>query len=324
MRKGTGNRTTALRVAAALAGVGEVVLVDVASEDGGEWPADVPAPDVALGIHAFRSAEVLSSLGCPYAVIFGGTDVNEAEVFAKHPVRGPVMRAALEGAHACVAFSESVVAAGEALGLPMPGLMVIPPEVGVPEVDVEALEASAPALAALAPQSYALLLASFRSVKDPGFLLSAWRQAWKSGLTGGLELVVVGPVLDRAASSPGVLATGPGIVLHDCVSHGAAMALLANARVLLNTSHSEGLANAVLEAAALGIPLALRASASNTAYAADHPTVALFSDPNEAIAIVADLAGQPNESSMPAHAASGESREALAYCSLVRGIAGHG
>jgi glycosyltransferase involved in cell wall biosynthesis len=107
-----------------------------------------------------------------------------------------------------------------------------------------------------------------RRVKDPMFVLAAF-SAWSAAHSEGEEksrphLVIAGPELEadvvdqvkRAAT------TLPGVHYVGSISREQMVAAVAQSYAVVNSSESEGLSNAMLEAMAAGCPVFARSNAS--------------------------------------------------------------
>lgn len=97
----TGNSVTAERIAGSIGGF----TIDLAAV---ETPAALRKMlaehrvQLLFGVHAFRSGRLMLGCGVPYAIILGGTDMNE---HLRDPAKRKVMAAALAEARAIVSFN---------------------------------------------------------------------------------------------------------------------------------------------------------------------------------------------------------------------------
>jgi glycosyltransferase involved in cell wall biosynthesis len=263
--KATGNEVTAERHRAGLVALGhEVELARVALDDAASLRASAAAfaPDVAHLLHAYRSGRSwleanLSTL--PYVVTLTGTDINGG---IANPEDGPIIRRVLSAAGKIISQnrltvehlrSEFPTLAGKIAYLP-PGIVL-----GTAPSPVSRAE--------LAPLGSPLFLhpAGLRPVKGNRELLDLFDPLAAEGLP--FSVAFCGPALDPAYSADFFAAVSRrpwarylGIIPPDAIP-----ATLRQVDVVLNNSQSEGLANALLEAAALGVPMLVREIPGNVA-----------------------------------------------------------
>lgn len=289
----TGNAVTVGRIARGLAARGVLVRTWALSAGPREQLEDEVvgfAPDVVHAFHASTAGDVglglARRLGVPLVVTITGTDGN-ADLADSG--RGPTVRRALEGAAAVTVFHESMAArvrAGLAAG--PADLAVVPQSVVFPDGP----DAPAPPMAESGP--LVLLPAGIRAVKRPRLPLApleAVRAAHP-----GLTLLYVGPVLEPAEGDAlvGALAGRPWARYLGPVPHRAMPALLARADLVLNCSLAEGgMANAVLEALALGRAVLASDIEGNRSVIQDGVTGALYRSEAELAARAAHLLGDP-------------------------------
>jgi glycosyltransferase involved in cell wall biosynthesis len=252
-------------------------------------------PAVIHAFHAFRTGPTAVRLarraGVPLLVTATGTDVNQDLVDED---AAPIVRRVLDGAGAVSVFDESMVARiVEALPATEARLVVIPQSV--------AFEASPsghwPPIAALMRQPGPIILfpAGIRSVKRPAFPLeplAGLRDRYPT-----LELVYVGPIIDAAEGEAlrRLLSGYPWAQFLGAVPHNRMPALLELADVVLNCSLSEGgMANAVLEALALGRAVLAANIAGNRSLVEEGITGFLFSSAEELAAKADRLLQDPD------------------------------
>ena len=259
-----GNRTTVERIAAALAAQGDDVVPLTPAACSREA---VAAVDVLVLVHAVRcraAAEHARALARPYVLIFGGTDVNShLHVAEKRAVIETVVR----GAACCVAFTPDLA---ERVLAVLPDvrerILVVPQAVVVPRADEETAEDAAAAERLVGVDGATLLLvAGLRPVKDPLWAIRAARAA-------GARLAIVGPPLDAETHAAVVAACDEDIAYHGPQTRSVVVAAMRRARALLNSSLSEGMSCAVMEALALGCVVVARRNAGNEALLSDGVT----------------------------------------------------
>ncbi|KAK2170308.1 hypothetical protein LSH36_3g09021 [Paralvinella palmiformis] len=148
--------------------------------------------NAAIGLHAYHAGRWLRDLGCPYILMFGGTDLNECSTDV---VKLKVMTEAVERARFLVTFGENMVQQVDSL---WPGLSkdsrlkVIPQGISVGIVGE---------MASIHEQygipgdcKMLTMVGAIRPVKDQLYLLdtfNAWRQQTKTPV----YLTIIGPVV---------------------------------------------------------------------------------------------------------------------------------
>ncbi|KAL8594417.1 hypothetical protein ACOMHN_018125 [Nucella lapillus] len=211
--------------------------------------------DVLIGIHAFRTGRVLKDCTVPYILILGGTDVNE---FYRDDHHMTVMTEAVMRARCVVSFSESLQRKAQDLW----------DHQGIVDGNNRFLF---------------LLVGAIRPVKNPLYLIrcfSEWHQTFPKVL-----LLIVGPVSDEEyykkefqpalEKSAGAVTHIRGLTfeeVHSAMTHSFA---------LVNSSESEGMSLAILEAMQLKVPVLARNIPGNQAIVEDGRTGVLFSSPEE-------------------------------------------
>lgn len=220
-------------------------------------------PDVALLLHAYRTGkpwlETSGSVTIPSVVMLTGTDVNHG--LDKSEQSG-VIRATLEQARLIILQNPIIIAALAArfpdlvskLRYVSPGILL-----GRQPYPLRIRHAI--------PQGLTLFLlpAGLRPVKGVLEILTPFDQLAAEGAP--FLLAACGPVLDKdygdrflAAVQQRPWARYLGIVPPEAMAQA-----MRDADVVLNNSISEGLANSLLEAATLGIPILARNNPGNAA-----------------------------------------------------------
>lgn len=261
----SGNEVTAARHRAGLLARGDQVeLVRVVPGDAETLRRAVSifAPDLVHLLHAYRSGAPWLEAGLPsipYLVTLTGTDINHG---LTTPNEGPIIRRVLQGAARIVALNVQTV---QRLQDEIPALSgkiaFLPPGISL---------GSAPSpvkRAAMAPPGCVLFLhpAGIRPVKGNRELLDLCDPLLDAGLP--LRVAFCGPLLDADYGSDflAAVALRPWAHYLGIIPSAAMPATLRLADVVLNNSQSEGLPNALLEAAALGVPMLVREIPGNTA-----------------------------------------------------------
>jgi hypothetical protein len=282
-----GNAVTVTRIARGLRISGLDVRVWDAEATDAALLADAgrSRPQIVHAFHARRSGPrgraLAGASGAALVVTLTGTDVSDD---LASPARWPAVRDVLRAAAAVTVFHESVASVVRA-ALPElePRLSVVPQSV--------ALEApsSGGTTAAVSGDPCILFPAGIRPVKRPrlplGPLDALARQRPDT------RLWYVGPALDRQELERllQALEGRPWARYLGAVPHPAMPALLGEADIVLNCSASEGgMANAVLEALALGRAVLAADIPGNRSLVEDGVTGLLFGSGGE----LADHAGR--------------------------------
>jgi len=243
----------------------EVALERVALEDGERLreAAERFAPDVVHLLHAYRAGLPWLASGLaerfPFAVTLTGTDVHGG---LDQPVAGPVIREVLARAGAVLTQNPLTAEALQAGGTEFAS------RVRLLAQGIVLGRAPCPSLRdGWAPPGapFLLLPASIRPVKGNLELLALLDPVAGAGLDFALGLC--GPVLDEEYGRRllDAVASRPWARHLGVIPPEAMATALGQADVVLNNSQSEGLANALAEAAALGRPILARDIPGNAA-----------------------------------------------------------
>lgn len=267
-QRGRGNVVSTKRLVHGLTARG--VDVDVVALDEGLSPEEsisrviARRPEVLHGLHAWRTgplvvraAEAVRASGAStggasmprIAVSMTGTDINEdLQDSERAPVIGRVLRAA-DGIGVYHELDRERLA--EYIPDAAHRIVVIPP--GVERLDGPAWPRSR--LGVPDDAFVFLFLGGVRAVKNPLFAVKALAPVREN--YPNVHLVYAGPVLehDLGERLRDIARTTPWVHYIGTVPHDNVGGLLAAADVVLNTSHSEGLSNAVLEAMSTGKPI---------------------------------------------------------------------
>ena len=285
-----GNSITVTRIAGSLRERGLDVCVRPADDIGFAEGAAPGRPAVVHAFHAYRTgprgAAVAAASRVPLVITLTGTDVSDD---LRDAERGRVVRQSLREAAAVTVFHDSV--ASEVLSV-LPDLAsritVVPQSVVFPPKD-----ANSPA-PALTGEPCLLFPAGIRPVKRPLFPLDPLESLRREHP--GLALWYAGPSLDARETQrltqelsrrPWARNLGP-------VSHAVMPSLLSGADIVLNCSLSEGgMANAVLEAFALGRAVLASDIPGNRSLVEDGVTGLLFDSEAGLMRGAARLTGDP-------------------------------
>jgi len=342
---GTGNHTTCMRIAKALRSTMspekkqrnledvEIVVVPAMSEHAAEKVHKLVATGTVacmMGIHCVKSGQhLIKHPGIPFAIILGGTDINE---FASRSSKDQeTIVQCLEMAHEVVAFSDTLGDAAQQLCKKrLKAVSIIPQAVDVEEIKRFAETATAPpappatsvpvdkqercesssshettrAQADTCPSGRArvshtrakrhvfLLPASIRQVKDPLFLVEAFIAWSKEDPT--VALRIIGNPLDaKIVARLDAMTKGTAVEFLGLVSRANVMRMMRDCVAVLNTSKSEGQCGSILEAMALAkCPVLVRGIPGNLDIVAHNETGYIFDDPKGCVAIAKSLVAQ--------------------------------
>jgi hypothetical protein len=286
----TGNAVTARRIATHLAGSYRVTLVDAitASDRSLRVACIEQRIDVAIGVHAWFAGAPLRTLGVPYALVFGGTDLYEPV----HQLLQAQMARAVDSAARLLAFSAENRARAERSWPAIAGrVRLVPQAVALPEIPRGVSLRARLGLAA--SDVMALLPTGIRSVKDPLHAVDALA-AWHA-VNPRVHLVIAGAILepDYADRALAALRDRPGVHYVGVLPRAELCAAMREADVVLNTSASEGMCGTVLEAMALGTPVIARRNAGNASLVVHGRTGLLYDEPRELVGWIAALSRSP-------------------------------
>ncbi|XP_036132290.1 glycosyltransferase 1 domain-containing protein 1 [Molossus molossus] len=298
LRPHTGNAVTAQRVRDHLEAAGHVCLLRDAFDF--DSPAAVAALiqaeglEAALALHLYRGGRLLRGHGIPFGVVFGGTDLNEdVHQGEKNQVMGKV----LEEARFAVAFTEAMKAAAHR-HWPHAKSKIYVQSQGITTTPDAAFRWDAFLQGAGINQSadnlhLFLLICGLRPVKDPLYLVDAfseWHREEPSAY-----LVIVGPEVDPEFSREvrAKVQRSAGVRLVPEMRQGELHAVMKNCFALVNSSVSEGMSAAILEAMDLDVPVLARNIPGNAAVVRHGVTGLLFSDPQEFVQLAQRLIRDP-------------------------------
>ncbi|KAM6166409.1 glycosyltransferase 1 domain-containing protein 1 [Erethizon dorsatum] len=298
LRAHTGNAVTAERVRGHLEAAGHCCVLRDASDFAS--PSDVADLleaqhfEVALALHLYRGGRLLQGHGVPFGVIFGGTDVNED---ASQEEKKEAMGRALQEARFAVAFTESMKEmaltqwphAKDKIYVQSQGITTTPSATFDWNSFLQRAEIhqSADSLRVF------LLVCGLRRVKDPLYLLdvfSEWHQEEPN-----VYMVIVGPEVDPVFTREvrARVERARGVRLLGEMPQGDLHAALKSCSALVNSSVSEGMSAAILEAMDLEVPVLARNIPGNAAVVTHGVTGLLFADPQEFVRLARRLVSDP-------------------------------
>ncbi|XP_018587255.2 glycosyltransferase 1 domain-containing protein 1 [Scleropages formosus] len=293
----TGNCTTAQRIRGHVESAGHTcILRDVTNF---QSPGDVAVLlsretpfDGLLAIHLYKGGRLLLGSQVPYGIIFGGTDINED---VKDATKRAVMEQVLEGARFAVAFSTKMKEDAERLWPSSASKVHVQPQ-GImtnaaPGFCWSDFLRSAGVRDAGEDLRVFLLVCGLRRVKDPLYLVEAFSE-WHCEEP-SVVLVIIGPKMDPIFSVQveEKLRRAAGVFLAPERSREELHAALQRSFALVNSSISEGMSAAILEAMDLGVPVVVRDVPGNAAIVRHEETGLLYSSPQEFVSLSKRLLG---------------------------------
>ncbi|XP_051828573.1 glycosyltransferase 1 domain-containing protein 1 isoform X2 [Antechinus flavipes] len=298
LRPHTGNAVTAARIRDHLEAVGHTcILKDTLGFESSSAVTSLIVTEkceAALALHLYKGGRFLQGQKIPFGIIFGGTDINED---INHEEKSQVMGTVLEEARFAVAFTESMKemaltkwshAKGK-IYVQNQGVSTIPNVIFNWNTFLQSTEINQGA----DNLHIFLLICGLRRVKDPLYLVDAfseWHQEEPN-----VYMVILGPEVDpvftnevkaRVKRAAGVQLMGemPSEDLH---------AVVKNCFAVVNSSISEGMSAAVLEAMDLEVPVLARNIPGNAAIVKHEETGLLFSNPQEFVQLAKRLVNDP-------------------------------
>jgi glycosyltransferase involved in cell wall biosynthesis len=280
----SGNWATARRFQQGLEKIGHrVVTLEIKLQREASFQGKVVdfAPDVALLLHAYRSGkpwlENARDLMIPTVVMLTGTDVNHG---LDDPQQSDIIQAVIEQA-VFVILQNPIIATALSRNRPTLAtrLKTIPPGVilGHGIFDLRATLGVSQKLPLF------LMPAGLRPVKAAIGLLKIFDQLGARG--DPFHLAFCGPVLDEdyGRQFRAEIATRPWASYLGVIPPEAMAGAMRSADVIINNSISEGLANSLLEAATLGIPMLARNNPGNAALVRHDVNGLLYDDDNSCL-----------------------------------------
>lgn len=155
-------------------------------------------------------------------------------------------------------------------------LQLIPQSESEAEQDVTELEAAKAELG-LGKRPYIIFPASLRKVKDVGFALPQLNRIIEKY---GVDVLVLGPIIEPSYYES-LRQEFKGVKYVGTVSHQKLLALLRHSVCLINTSVSEGMSNAILEAQINRVLAVVRANDGNRHLVQHRLTGLLFTTADE-------------------------------------------
>ncbi|XP_037536630.1 glycosyltransferase 1 domain-containing protein 1 [Nematolebias whitei] len=272
----TGNHTTAERIRSYIESAGHTCEL----RDAGDFqsPAEVahlvsgtPPYEGALAIHVFKAGRLLLDVQVPFGVIFGGTDINED---VKDERKRVVMEQVLLKARFAVAFTDKLKEEAEQF-------LVCPSKKLHIRAQVATRMASSVRNERVDELHVFLLVCGLRRVKDPLYLVEVF-SGWHCQNLLNI-LVIIGPKIDPVltAEVEAVVKRTTGVYLAQERSRLELHAAMKSCFAVVNSSVSEGMSAAILEAMDLRVPVMARNIPGNAAVVQHEVTGLLYSSPQE-------------------------------------------
>ncbi|XP_074061425.1 glycosyltransferase 1 domain-containing protein 1 isoform X1 [Macrotis lagotis] len=298
LRAHTGNAVTATRIRDHLDAVGHTcILKDALDFESSSTLAsliDTEKFEAALALHLYRGGRLLQGQRIPFGIIFGGTDINE---YIKHGEKKQMMGTVLEEARFAVAFTESMKemaltkwphAKGK-VHVQNQGISTMPNVT----FNWNTFLQSAGINQRADNLHIFILICGLRRVKDPLYLVDAfseWHQEEPN-----VYMVIVGPEVDPVFTSEvkARVKRTAGVQLMGEMPREDLHAIVKNCFAVVNSSISEGMSAAILEAMDLEVPVLARNIPGNRAVVKHEETGLLFSHPQEFVQLAKRLVNDP-------------------------------
>ncbi|XP_053480045.1 glycosyltransferase 1 domain-containing protein 1 isoform X2 [Ictalurus furcatus] len=253
--------------------------------------------DAALAIHLFKGGRLLLDVGVPFGVVFGGTDINE-DVKDEH--KRSVMEEVLHRARFAVAFTEEMKQKAKTyldcdiaeVHVQAQGIETRPSSDFSWTDFLHTSEDSADGgcrlfgfvgvrLDRVDDLHVFLLVCGLRKVKDPLYLLKAFSE-WHTQ-NPLVILIIIGPKIDPVLSSEveECVKRSAGVFLAAERSQEELHAAMRKSFAVVNSSVSEGMSAAILEAMDLSVPVLARDIPGNAAVVRHEHSGLLYSSPEE-------------------------------------------
>ncbi|XP_054628605.1 glycosyltransferase 1 domain-containing protein 1 isoform X2 [Dunckerocampus dactyliophorus] len=265
----TGNHTTAERIRSYIESAGHICELRHAEEfqsssDVANMLSQNLEFDGALAIHLFKAGRLLLDIQVPFGIIFGGTDINEDVKVEK---KRAVMEKVLLKARFAVAFTDKLKEEAMLFLHSQSSKIYVQPQ-GISGEHVERLHVF-------------LLICGIRRIKDPLYLVESFSE-WHSENPQHV-LVIIGPRIDPVLTDAveAVVRRTAGVFLARQRSQPELHAAMKRCFAVVNSSISEGMSAAILEAMDLGLPVLARDIPGNTAVVQHEVTGLLYSSPQE-------------------------------------------
>uniref|UniRef100_F7D247 Glycosyltransferase 1 domain-containing protein 1 n=1 Tax=Xenopus tropicalis TaxID=8364 RepID=F7D247_XENTR len=256
--------------------------------------------NAGLIIQLYKAGRFLMGNRIPFGAIFGGTDINED---VKNEEKCRVMGAVLEEARFVVAFTHKIkeLAATKDYSLCIcnicytlfntifAGILTKPSK----SFDYEAFLQNAGIRHKSGHLHLYVLICGLRRVKDPLYLaemFAKWHEKEPN-----VYLAIIGPMVDPVFTKEveNKLEEIDGVYLIKEIPQSDLQAVIKRSFALVNSSLSEGMSAAILEAMDLEVPVLARDIPGNSAIIKHEDTGLLFSTPQEFVQLSKRLMTEP-------------------------------
>ncbi|XP_061624748.1 glycosyltransferase 1 domain-containing protein 1 isoform X2 [Phyllopteryx taeniolatus] len=284
----SGNHTTAERIRSYIESAGHTcelrhVEEFESSSDVANLVSQNPQFEGALAIHLFKAGRLLLDVQVPFGIVFGGTDINED---VKVETRRVVMEKVLQKARFAVAFTDKLKKEAELYLHSQSSKISVQPQ-GIETQAAEDfswsefLQKSGVSGGHVERLHVFLLICGLRRIKDPLYLVKRFSE-WHSENPQNV-LVIIGPRIDPVLTDQveAVVRRTAGVFLARERSQPELHAAMKRCFAVVNSSISEGMSAAILEAMDLGLPVVARDIPGNKAVVQHEITGLLYSSPQE-------------------------------------------
>ncbi|XP_063310410.1 glycosyltransferase 1 domain-containing protein 1 isoform X1 [Pelobates fuscus] len=299
LRAHTGNSTTAERIKDHLEAAGhQCVLKDATSIENPFEVAKLISKDMfdaGLVIHLYKAGRFMLGTRIPFGAIFGGTDINED---VKNEEKFRVMGAVLDEARFAVAFTYKIK---EIAATHWPHAMHkihITPQgiLTMPNVyfSCETFLHDAGIQQNLGNLKIFVLICGLRRVKDPLYLVEEFAE-WHER-NPNVCLLIIGPTVDPVFTQEvkKKIEHNNGVHLIEEIPQENLQAFISCCFAIVNSSLSEGMSAAILEAMDLEVPVLARDIPGNAAIIKHEDNGLLFSTPQEFVQLSKRLMNEPD------------------------------
>lgn len=228
--------------------------------------------DLVIGINAYLAGTILIDplfSKTKFILIASGTDINERKGDAWHEF---TLNEAIKKSKGIWAVSKALAGEIQKRFKVHCDILEIPPSID----EIDRNFNSAKLLKARKDGRNVILPAGIRPVKDILFAIDCFMKVHEKYRDD--SLLIIGPVIDQAYYQEALLRLKGNISMIEAIPRSSYLQLLTKSDLLINTSKSEGLSNAIMEAFALGVPVLARAIEGNQALVTHNRNGHLFSD----------------------------------------------
>jgi len=244
-----------------------------------------------IALHALKAGRHLLRHSIPFAIILGGTDVNEFQ--RKSTDDRKRILACLRLARIVVAFSKPLAVLARQICPCIQKVVVIPQAVDAAALrkDASSFGSSEACMKNSSAHRHIFLLpASIRGVKDPFYLIPAFEKLSK--LDRSIKLEIVGAPLDlkMVQELKEIVKNSCNIEYLGLVPRSTLLAMICRPEcaAVLNSSKSEGMSGVLLETMSLGkCPVVVRGIKGNEAIVRHNVTGYIFTDNNDSFLDIA-------------------------------------